>query len=68
MAQETVESIRIAEAVYLAGEIALVALMCAWTFAFWRNYRFTKGLTFQSIPFVLGIALFSLAFYSERFH
>jgi len=68
MMQNTVESFEFARILYLSGTILLVLLMCAWTYAFWRNGRLTKGLTFRSIPFVLGIALFSLAFFSERFH
>jgi len=50
------------------GQFVPVGLMFAWMFALWKGYPFTRRLFFRVIPFILGIALFSLAFYSERFH
>jgi len=62
------QQVAFAAELFQYGEIILVALMGAWTFALWKNYSLTKRLFFRVIPFLLVIGLFALAFYSERFH
>jgi hypothetical protein len=68
MMAQVSDSIAFAQELFRYGQVLLVALMSGWTFALWKNYPWTGGIIFRVIPFLLGIALFSLAFYSERFH
>ena len=56
------------ERLFELGEALLVGLMCAWTFALWRNRPFTRSVVFRTIPFALTAGLFALAFYSEHLH
>jgi len=50
------------------GVLVLAALMGTWVFALWRNVSLLERMAFRVAPFVLVICLFSIAFYSERFH
>ena len=61
-------SMEFADKLFQFGAIILVGMMGLWTYALWKNYSLTKRVLFQAIPFLLVIALFSLAFYSERIH
>jgi hypothetical protein len=64
----SVQSIVFAANLLAIGQFVLVALMGIWIFAFWKGHSLTRHIAFRAIPFVLVIALFSLAFFSERFH
>ena len=50
------------------AEIAIGLLMAVWAFVLWKNFALLRSMLFRVVPFVLVIALFSIAFYSERFH
>jgi len=56
------------EHIFQYAEIALGVLMAVWAFALWKKYSLLQSMLFRIVPFILVIALFSIAFYSERFH
>jgi len=56
------------QSLFAYAAVALAFLMAAWALALWRNYALLQRMAFRVVPFVLVIALFSIAFYSERMH
>lgn len=68
MTTQDLSSMVLNEQVFEYGEIALGVLMGIWALALWRNYSLLQRMAFRIVPFVLVIALFSIAFYAERFH
>jgi len=68
MTTQDMQTMVLNEQMFQYAEIALGVLMAIWAFVLWRNYSLLQSMLFRIVPFVLVIALFSIAFYSERFH
>lgn|GEM_PF-6588153 len=68
MTTQDLQAVVLNEQMFQYSEIALGILMAVWAVALWKNYSLLQRMAFRIVPFVLVIALFSIAFYSERFH